>query len=595
METASDLMYITDKVGNLTYVNNAIVKTLGYSKDEIIGMHLTKVLGQKEAKKYFERKLQELITREEIDVESVWLTKDGKEIYGQTKVVAVYDRDGNFEGGRGILHDITERKRAEEETIKAKAQIENYLKVAGVMLAATDEKENITIMNDMGYEILGYKEGELIGKNWFDTLVPEKIRKEIRDIYNQLMSGDVKPVEYYENPLLTKDGEEKIIAFHNTVLRNPDNKIVGVVFSGEDITERKRAEEALQESEEKFRTIFDNTTDGILLADIENKKFLDSNKMFCQMLGYSLEEIKNIGVMDIHPEEDLPYVIEQFEKQSQKEITLAIDIPVKKKDGSVFYADINSAPITLAGKTYLMGVFRDITERKKAEEKLLDYQRQLKALASQLTLAEEHERYRVATELHDRIAQSLVVSKLMLETVRDSDSSADLAKVLNETAKSIEQIIQDVRLLMFELSSPILNELGFEDAVAEWLTEQIDKKHDIATEFEDDGQPKSLDDDVLAVLFRDVRELLVNAVKHAHATKIKVSVRRVNEQICVSVEDNGVGFNPAKMLSMAVRTGRFGLFSIREQLEELDGHLEIKSTPGHGTRITVTAPLKQEK
>ena len=595
METASDLMYITDKVGNLTYVNNAIVKTLGYSKDEIIGMHLTKVLGQKEAKKYFERKLQELITREEIDVESVWLTKDGKEIYGQTKVVAVYDRDGNFEGGRGILHDITERKRAEEETIKAKAQIENYLKVAGVMLAATDEKENITIMNDMGYEILGYKEGELIGKNWFDTLVPEKIRKEIRDIYNQLMSGDVKPVEYYENPLLTKDGEEKIIAFHNTVLRNPDNKIVGVVFSGEDITERKRAEEALQESEEKFRTIFDNTTDGILLADIENKKFLDSNKMFCQMLGYSLEEIKNIGVMDIHPEEDLPYVIEQFEKQSQKEITLAIDIPVKKKDGSVFYADINSAPITLAGKTYLMGVFRDITERKKTEEKLLDYQRQLKALASQLTLAEEHERYRIATELHDRIAQSLVVSKLRLETVRDSDSSADLAKVLNETAKSIEQIIQDVRLLMFELSSPILNELGFEDAVAEWLTEQIDKKHDIATEFEDDGQPKSLDDDVLAVLFRDVRELLVNAVKHAHATKIKVSVRRVNEQICVSVEDNGVGLNPAKTLSMAVRTGRFGLFSIREQLEELGGHLEIKSTPGHGTKITVTAPLKQEK
>jgi len=341
METASDLMYIIDKVGNLAYVNNAIVRTLGYSKDEIIGMHLAKVLGQKEAKKYFERKLQELITRGEIDVESVWLTKDGKEIYGQTKVVAVYDKDGNFEEGRGILHDITERKRA--------------------------------------------------------------------------------------------------------------------------------------------------------------------------------------------------------------------------------------------------------------EEKLLDYQMQLKALASQLTLAEEHERYRLATELHDRIAQSLVVSKLRLETVRDSDSSADLAKVLNETARSIEQIIQDVRLLTFELSSPILNELGFEDAVAEWLTEQIDKKHDIATEFEDDGQPKPLDDDTLAVLFRDVRELLVNAVKHAYATKIKVSVCRVDKHICVSVEDNGAGFNPAEIVTMAVRTGRFGLFSIRERLEELGGHLEIKSTPGYGTRITVTAPLKQEK
>ena len=134
METASDLMYIIDKVGNLTYVNNAIVKTLGYSKDEIIGMHLAKVLGQKEAKKYFERKRQELITRGEIDVESVWLTKDGKEIYGRTKVVAVYDKDGNFEEGRGILHDITEHKKAEKHLQQAKEAAESANKAKSQFL-----------------------------------------------------------------------------------------------------------------------------------------------------------------------------------------------------------------------------------------------------------------------------------------------------------------------------------------------------------------------------------------------------------------------------------------------------------------------------
>ncbi|MFH1702771.1 MAG: PAS domain S-box protein [Nitrospirota bacterium] len=119
-----------------------------------------------------------------------------------------------------------------------------------------------------------------------------------------------------------------------------------------------------------YKAIFDNATDGILLADIENKKFYIGNKMIRQTLGYSLEEMKNMGVMDIHPEEDLLYVIEQFEKQSKREIGLAQDIPVKKKDGSIFYVDINSFLITLSGKTYLVGIFRDTTERKRAEEEL---------------------------------------------------------------------------------------------------------------------------------------------------------------------------------------------------------------------------------
>jgi len=111
-----------------------------------------------------------------------------------------------------------------------------------------------------------------------------------------------------------------------------------------------------EESEQKFKAIFENAIDGILIADIESKKLFMGNKTICKKLGYSQEELKNLCLMDIHPKKDLPYVLDHFESQMKKGFTLAKDIPVKKRDGSVFYTDVNSAPITLDGKKYLMGI-----------------------------------------------------------------------------------------------------------------------------------------------------------------------------------------------------------------------------------------------
>ncbi len=135
----------------------------------------------------------------------------------------------------------------------------------------------------------------------------------------------------------------------------------------QDITERKRAEEMLRESEEKFKTIFDGSIDGILIADIESKKFLMGNKAICKMLGYSPDEIEKLSVKDIHRKEDLPFIKKEFEKMASGEITSNRDIPVKRKDGSIFYADINSTLVTLSGKKYAVGSFHDVTERKQAE------------------------------------------------------------------------------------------------------------------------------------------------------------------------------------------------------------------------------------
>ena len=160
--------------------------------------------------------------------------------------------------------------------------------------------------------------------------------------------------------------------------RTTDNKIDGVVMILIDITERRKLEERIQlisaeklrYSEEKFKKIFNSTVDGIIIVDIHSRKFIMANDAICRMLGYSKKELEKLGVLDIHPEKDIPYVVAQFEKQAKEECSLAKNLPVKRKDGSVFYADINSVPAEIAKKSCLIGIFHDTTEHKRLEDNL---------------------------------------------------------------------------------------------------------------------------------------------------------------------------------------------------------------------------------
>jgi signal transduction histidine kinase len=235
---------------------------------------------------------------------------------------------------------------------------------------------------------------------------------------------------------------------------------------------------------------------------------------------------------------------------------------------------------------------QEIIERRRAERRLLTYHKRLRSLASALSLAEERERRRIATEVHDLVGQNLAFAKLKLANLLETSSSSARGDVA-EVNKLIDEAIQDTRFLISELGSPVLYELGFVPAV-EWLIQQMQQRHGIAIDFEADVQPKPLSDDVGILLFQAARELLANIVRHARADTAKVSITRSGDQIQVDVSDDGVGFDPAEMGPHMDENGRFGLFSLRERLEPLGGHMEVASKPGHGTRVTLVAPLSSE-
>jgi signal transduction histidine kinase len=171
-------------------------------------------------------------------------------------------------------------------------------------------------------------------------------------------------------------------------------------------------------------------------------------------------------------------------------------------------------------------------------------------------------------------------------------SSTDWVGSLNEIGELVDQAIQYTRSLTFELSPPILYELGFE-AAAEWLTEQIQEQHHIEIGFEDDRRSKPMSEKIRIALFKATKELLINIVKHAQVSKAKVSIWREDNSIRIRVEDDGVGFSTSEGKQLRKVSG-FGLFNIRERIKYLGGDMVIESEPGRGTRVTLSAPLEEE-
>ncbi|MCK5272558.1 MAG: sensor histidine kinase, partial [Sedimentisphaerales bacterium] len=232
--------------------------------------------------------------------------------------------------------------------------------------------------------------------------------------------------------------------------------------------------------------------------------------------------------------------------------------------------------------------------RLKLEEALRVYQKELRLLASELSLSEEHERRRIAEDLHDSIGQTLAFTHIKLDLMKEAAEEAGLTKPLREIEKLIGQTIKDTDLLISELSPPVLHELGLVAAV-EWQAEQIEQQHNLKCVFRESSQSKlDLHSDYRIVLFRAIRELLINVAKHAQANYAKINIGKTDQLIQVTVEDDGIGFN-AKKSDSHVGSGGYGLFNIRERLEHFGGYMKVKSNKGHGTRIVLTLPLGESK
>ncbi|MBN2590207.1 MAG: PAS domain S-box protein [Sedimentisphaerales bacterium] len=494
------------------------------------------------------------------------------------------------------FQDITERKKADEELKNSEARYHSLFNNANDSIFIMDF-DKIIECNNKTLEIFRCSSDRIIGKKPYDPFSPKfqpdghSSKEKAIEKINLALNGQSQFFEWYH---LRYDGTP----FYAEISLSPIELIGKTYIQAlvRDISERKKAEESLQKSEYNLLEAQRIAHIGSWALQLDTGVVTCSDEML-RIWGYDTKKrsVKYEEILERIHYEDRDRVRKAIYRAMTNETGYESVFRLVLPDQSerIIYGLGHVEKDSEGKPCFILGTGQDITERKKAEENILKYQKQLKSLASQLTLSEEKERHRIATELHDHISQYLAVSMMKLDELLNVSDSEEKRKIIEQINEWLQYAMEESHTLTFDLSSPVLHELGFERAVAAWLEDEVQGKHQIKTEFKSDGLLKPLDEDICVLLFRSVREILFNVIKHAQANKVKVFVRVIDNNIKIQVEDDGVGFKPDEVAANAFVQSKFGLFSIQERLEHFGGNIEIDSNPGGGCRITLIAPLKE--
>jgi PAS domain S-box-containing protein len=340
------------------------------------------------------------------------------------------------------------------------------------------------------------------------------------------------------------------------------------------------------------RNCYEQAPDIILFLEPETGTVLEANPAVHAVLGYAPESLVGRSVLTLaHP--DTP----EGGRDAWKALACCselkdADIQIICKDGGEVEASASATTIrdhrgrAVSGLT----IWRDISKRRQSERLMLADHDQLRVLAYELTVAEERERKRIASGLHDEIGQVLAIAKLKLGELGQLPVGSSGHALIENVRALVDEAARATRTATFDLSSPVLYQLGLEAAI-ESLGTRMEKPNGLRFQLDSDGRTPPFSEETLAVLFRVVRELLFNIYKHARARNARVRMQRTDEYLLIRVEDDGVGFQPVEASARFSPHGGFGLFSITAQMQGIGGRMDIHSALGGGTRVEITVPV----
>jgi len=489
----------------------------------------------------------------------------------------------------GLTGRIVERKQAEKSLRASEEKYRTLLETTSEGCWLINSELKTIEVNEALCKMLGYSQDEMIGKTPFDFVDGENRKifiEQTSKISNTLHRS-------YEITLKKKKGQDLPTYFNATTIRNESGEVQGSFAFITDITEKKRMEVTLRQSESQKRAILDASIDRIRYID-KDMKIIWANKTTAMALNMSTEDLVGHACYKLFvgrdtPCKGCPTVIAR--EMGKIERAVMYQPKVKGIEGESYW-DTYCVPLKNdAGEIEsFIQIARNVTDQKRAEE-------QIHTLTQELMRAQESERQMISRELHDCVAQDLSSIKIGVETLFDNQPTIppDISQKVSEMSKTLRECIREVRDLSYDLRPPVLDELGLVQALFQYCHD-FSEDNGINVDFHSAGMKNlRLDFDTEINLYRLIQEGLANIKKHADADHVTIKLVTAFPNVVLRIEDNGKGFDVQKRLATLSEEKRMGIRSMEQRAKLLQGEMEIQSKPMQGTKISIMLPYKDNK
>jgi len=579
---SSDDAIISETLDGIVMTWNAGAERIfGYSAGEIIGKHIS-TLAPDDRKGEVTKVLARIGQGERVDhLETERVAKDGRRIHVLTTISPIKDENGAIIGASAIARDMSEYKAAQAKVRDSEARLAGVVGSAMDAIISIDEKGNVVLFNSAAEKMFGRTAAEAMGQP-MDGFLPDRFRTLHQGLIRSFGESSVlKRFMGAESSLfgLTATGDEFPLEASISQVSLDGQKIYTVILR--DITERLQVEEALRQSEKRFREMAD-TAPVLIWMSGPDRLCTYVNKSWLDFTGRSIDQELGHGWTEGVHRDDYSSCLSTFVNAFERREPFTMQYRLRRADAVYRWVYDTGTPRLSSDGEFLgyIGSCIDVTDQKDAEDTLRD-------LSGRLINAQERERSRVARELHDDLSQSLALLSIQLSELSNGSNRSDLVKKrVAEFTTQIQELSLDVHRISYELHPVKLEQLGLESALRGFCRE-VASAHGFKVSFDAVNIPRSIPNDVSLCLYRIAQESLQNVVRHSNASRVDIYIEVNSAQICLVVTDNGCGFDPDAQKSYE----SLGLVSMVERIRSVNGTFTVDSTIGSGTEIIARIPF----